>query len=104
MSAATRSWRKYFTVEPVLFLYAYGLLMHVPVIQQYIYFRVSEIEGFSYNSVQEQGCGSANLNATMKELEKKVTMIYHFDDILINCTAVCKDFRTKSGSGPKPFC
>ena len=68
---AIYSWRKYFTVEPVLFLYAYGLLMHVPVIQQYIYHRISEQEGFPYKLSQNQSCDDGTLNSTMKELEKK---------------------------------
>ncbi|XP_068746748.1 proton-coupled folate transporter-like [Montipora capricornis] len=66
-------WRKMLTVEPVIFFYSYGLLMNVPIYQQYVYFRLSEERGFPY-SFQEQksGCGSKTLNDSMEKLEKEV--------------------------------
>lgn len=35
------------TAEPVVFLYAFGLLIHSPLIQQYVYDRVSEDKGYN---------------------------------------------------------
>ena len=66
------SWRQLLTVEPVLFLYAFGLFMNVPVSQQFIYHRLSDAKGFPYHFQQETGCEGKNLNASMKKLEKEV--------------------------------
>lgn len=60
------------TIEPVIFLYAYGLFMHLPVIQQYIYKRVSDKKGFPYSTSSTESCSNQTLNATLKELEKEV--------------------------------
>ena len=43
------SFRK-ITVEPVIFCYAFGIILHVPVIQQYIHKRVAENKGVVYNT------------------------------------------------------
>ena len=61
------------TIEPVIFLYAYGLFMHLPVIQQYIYKRVSDAKGFPYSTSSKGGCGKKILNSTLDELEKEVS-------------------------------
>lgn len=66
------SWRQLLTVEPVLFLYAFGLFMNVPVSQQFIYHRLSDAKGFPYHFQQDTGCEGKNLNASMKKLEKEV--------------------------------
>lgn len=66
------SLRQLLTVEPVLFLYAFGLFMNVPVSQQYIYSRLSEAKGFPYHFQQKTGCEGKELNASMKTLEKEV--------------------------------
>jgi len=60
------------TIEPVIFLYAYGLFMHLPVIQQYIYKRVSDDKGFPYSASSKGSCSNQTLNVTLKELEKEV--------------------------------
>ena len=60
------------TIEPVIFLYAYGLFMHLPVIQQYVYKRVSDNKGFPYSVSSKESCSNQTLNATLKELEKEV--------------------------------
>ena len=60
------------TIEPVIFLYAYGLFMHLPVIQQYVYKRVSDNKGFPYSASSKESCSNQTLNATLKELEKEV--------------------------------
>ena len=62
------------TVEPVIFFYAFALFMHLPVIQQYIYFRVAKSKGFPYKTNKASSCGNATtLNHTMIELEKEVS-------------------------------
>ena len=40
------------TVEPVIFRYAFGILLHVPIIQQYIYHRVGESKGLVTNKTE----------------------------------------------------
>jgi len=61
------------TVEPVLFFYAFGFFISVPVLQQYVYHRLSVAKGFPYDFQQEnRGCGSQSLNKSMKKLEKEV--------------------------------
>ena len=60
------------TIEPVIFLYAYGLFMHMPVIQQYVYKRVSVAKNFPYSSSTKERCQNQTLNTTLKELEKEV--------------------------------
>ena len=60
------------TIEPVIFLYAYGLFMHLPVIQQYVYKRVRDNKGFPYSASSKESCSNHTLNATLKELEKEV--------------------------------
>lgn len=67
------SWRQMLTVEPVLFLYAYGFFMSIPVSQQYVYYRISEAKGFPYHFQQKNSvCGSQSLNKSMEQLEKQV--------------------------------
>lgn len=60
------------TIEPVIFLYAYGLFMHMPVIQQYVYKRVSVAKNFPYSSSTKERCQNQTQNTTLKELEKEV--------------------------------
>ncbi|KAJ7383109.1 hypothetical protein OS493_030639 [Desmophyllum pertusum] len=66
------SLRQLVTVEPVLFLYAFGLFMNVPVAQQFVYSRLSEAKGFPYHFQQKTGCEGKELNDSMKKLEKEV--------------------------------
>ena len=68
------------TVEPVLFFYAFGFFMNIPIAQQYVYKRLSEARGFPYYFQQDDGdtgCGS-KLNDTMKKLEKEVYLSLRF--------------------------
>lgn len=71
-------WRKYFTVELVVFLYFYGFLMYLPIGGIYIYHRVSDMKGFPYQNVSQEaegdGCGGEHLgeNSTLWELEEEV--------------------------------
>ena len=66
------SCRQLLTVEPVIFLYAFGLFMNAPVLQQYIYSRLSEAKGFPYHFKHKTGCEGKELNDSMKRLEKEV--------------------------------
>lgn len=40
------------TVEPIVFCYAFGILLHLPTIQQYIHYRVSESKGLATNKTE----------------------------------------------------
>ena len=66
------SWRTFLTVEPVIFLYAFGLFLNVPVSQQYVYYRLSKAKGFPYHFQENTGCNQEDLNSSMKELEMEV--------------------------------
>lgn len=48
------SFLRQITVEPVIFCYAFGIILHVPVIQQYIHKRISEEKGLIYNSTDSK--------------------------------------------------
>ena len=68
-------WRRYLTVEPVVLFYTFGIFMSLPVLTQYVYFRVSKFKGFPYNvsETAEKGCNDdAGANSSLKELEKEV--------------------------------
>lgn len=66
-------WRRYLTVEPVVLFYTFGLFMSLPVLTQYVYYRVSKSKGFPYNisDTSEEGCVDDGGNSSMKELEKE---------------------------------
>ena len=68
------------SVEPVIFLYAFGMLMHQPVIQQFIYYRVSEMKNFTYdvNKGPMKACDTKELNGTSKALERQV-LVEHYN-------------------------
>jgi len=67
-------WRRYLTVEPVVLFYTFGLFMSLPVLTQYVYYRVSKSKDFPYNisDSSEEGCVDDGGNSSMKELEKEV--------------------------------
>ncbi|XP_048585633.1 proton-coupled folate transporter-like isoform X2 [Nematostella vectensis] len=65
------SCRSFLMVEPVLFFWAFGLFMSVPILQQYVYFRISEDNGFPYSAERETGCQAGN-DSDMAALERKV--------------------------------
>ena len=71
-------WRKYFTVEVVVFFYYYGFLMYLPIGGIYVYQRVSDMKGFPYQNISQGaeggGCGGDDLdeNSTLWELEQEV--------------------------------
>ena len=55
--------------------YTFGIFMSLPVLTQYVYFRVSKFKGFPYNvsETSEKGCNDdAGANSSLKELEKEV--------------------------------
>jgi len=69
------TWRSFLTVEPVIFLYAYGLFMAMPTLQQFVYYKISLNKGFPYNPAEKKGfgCPSGNSsNTTMKNIEDEV--------------------------------
>lgn len=70
------------TVEPVVFCYAFGILLHVPIIQQYIYFRVSESKGLVTNNTEHlSNCenrplyGNAQLDRLQKETQTETSFV-----------------------------
>ena len=71
-------WRKYFTVEVVVFLYYYGLPMYLPIGGIYMYQRVSDIKGFPYQNISQEaegsGCGREHLgeNSSLWDLGEEV--------------------------------
>ena len=71
-------WRRYITVEPVIFFYAYGLMASFPLFRQYVYSVVSEMKGFPYKELvmEKDGPGCHEdvfeLNSTLKQLEEEV--------------------------------
>lgn len=88
------SLRQLLTLEPVLFLYAFGLFMNVPVSQQYIYSRLSEAKGFPYHFQQKTGCEGKELNDSMKNLEKEVLATLCFiQDKLFLYYIILQSFR-----------
>lgn len=63
------------TVEPVIFCYAFGIILHVPVIQQYIHRRIAEEKGIIYNTTASlSNCDSIPIlrNAETLKLQKEV--------------------------------
>ena len=70
MPSRGESWK--LPIEPAVILYSYALFMHLPVIQQYIYKRVSDAKGFLYTTSSKGGCSQETLNSTLQELEKEV--------------------------------
>ena len=71
-------WRRYLTVEPVVLFYTFGIFMSLPVLTQYVYFRVSQYKGFPYNvsETSEKGCNvDAGVNSSLTDLEKEVQIL-----------------------------
>lgn len=63
------------TVEPVIFCYAFGIILHVPVIQQYIHKRIAEDKGVVYNttaSVSNCEFTPVNRNGETTKIQKAV--------------------------------
>jgi PCFT/HCP family folate transporter-like MFS transporter 1/3 len=70
------------TVEPVVFCYAFGILLHVPIIQQYIYYRVGESRGIVANKTEHHSnCenhtahDSPQLQRIMKDIQSETSFI-----------------------------
>ena len=62
-------------MEPVVMFYTFGIFMSLPVLTQFVYFKVSKFKGFPYNvsETSEKGCNeNAGVNASLKELENEV--------------------------------
>ena len=76
-------------MEPVVLFYTFGIFMSLPVLTQYVYFRISESKGFPYNITEttEKCCKSdAGANSSLKNLEKEV-------GVLSQMTVFCAHFR-----------
>ena len=71
-------WRRYLTVEPVIFFYAYGLITSLPIWQQYVYDAASQLKDFPYKNLtqgrESGGCGDDRFgrNSTLGQKEKEV--------------------------------
>ena len=62
-----------YAAEPVLLLYAFGLMINAPILNQFIYKRISDEKGFPYHySGDKSGCGTEIQNETLKMLQKEV--------------------------------
>ncbi|KAK3733548.1 hypothetical protein QZH41_012270, partial [Actinostola sp. cb2023] len=88
MKISNLTWRCFLYVEPVLFLYACGFFMSMPIQKQFIYYRYSEDVGFPYDLDGEgnTGCGAMEdvKNTTLKNLENKVQKLAsNFDSLII---------------------
>ena len=62
------------TAPELLFcMYVFGLMLHLPLLHQYVYMRFSQEENFPYHySAAHGSCGNDQLNKTMKALQEKV--------------------------------
>ncbi|XP_065071361.1 proton-coupled folate transporter-like [Rhopilema esculentum] len=59
--------------ELPFFMYVFGMMLHMPLLQQYAYMRFSQEENFPYHySAAHSTCGNHQLNKTMKALQEKV--------------------------------
>ena len=70
------------TVEPVIFCYAFGRLLHVPIIQQYIYHCVGESKGLVTNKMEHHSnCDNhtahdnLELQRIMKDIQSESSLI-----------------------------
>ena len=69
-------WRFLSSAELPFFLYVFGLMMHMPILQQYAYLRFSIQDNFPYHfSAHQSSCGDA-LNKTLKVLQEKVCLYF----------------------------
>eukprot|EP00794_Sanderia_malayensis_P005304 gene5304-5973_t len=109
---APPGWRKALrnAPEPAFLLYVFGLLLHMPLVQQYVYYRISLREGFPYKfSGHESSCQGITVNSTLKELQQKVqaqTAYFHIGSSMCNTVpsvVVCLFLGTWSDKiGRKP--
>ena len=58
------------TVEPVVFCYAFGILLHVPIIQQYIFYRVGESRGLVTNKTEHHSNCDSHTAHTNPQLQR----------------------------------
>lgn len=88
------TWRRYLTVEPVIFFYAYGLMTSMPIWRQYVYSVISDMKGFPYDELvmgkDEPGCKEhfSGSNSTLRDLEREVIrfnwLLEYFNLFIIN--------------------
>ncbi|XP_074614367.1 proton-coupled folate transporter-like [Acropora palmata] len=83
------AWRRYLTVEPALFFYAYGFMTGYPLYRQYVYSVFSEQKGFPYREVAKAdeglGCQGNDMaqNSTLRELEREVQSLSTRMDLML---------------------
>ena len=69
-------WRFLSSAELPFFLYVFGLMLHMPILQQYAYLRFSIQDNFPYHfSAHQTSCGDT-LNKTLKALQEKVCLYF----------------------------
>ncbi len=76
MKASKRSWKQKIGNGPELpfFFYVVALLLHTPIYQQYIYYRMSESLGFPYSYAGDASTCGDHLNSTLKSLQSQVNL------------------------------
>ncbi len=85
------------TAEPVVFLYAFGLLIHSPLIQQYIYDRVSEDKGYNNTLNSRTECANdtelhdevCNFMISLVNLFLSVQFVLYYHTDLYTFCVVC---------------
>ena len=77
---------KFRAAEPVVFLYSFGLLIHSPLIQQYIYDRVSEDKGYNNTVNSRTEC------ANDSDLHDEVCNFIKSYNLFSSVTHCCKHF------------
>jgi len=82
-------WRFLSSAELPFFLYVFGLMLHMPILQQYAYLRFSIQDNFPYHfSAHQTSCGDT-LNKTLKALQEKVQeQSAHFQIALSLCNTL----------------
>ena len=58
------------TVEPVVLFYAFSVILHVPLIQQYVHQRITRSKGMTYNTTESlSNCDPLPLGSTARTLK-----------------------------------
>jgi PCFT/HCP family folate transporter-like MFS transporter 1/3 len=78
METSRFKFRQFAHVEPILFVYSHWLFLMIPVVNQYLYYRISEDVGFPYLNLTAEGDGGCSEekfggNSSLRELETEVT-------------------------------
>ena len=78
-----QNWRRFVFPEPAFLSYAFGAFMSFTILEQYSFYRVSQMYGLSADSLLEEGTGGCKnsvnesvINSTLLELENQVQIAY----------------------------